>query len=97
MAEAPGFGAGVAHQLGEHGRTFGRCRGAPAGQHAIAPELERASEEFFAAYKASANALLSEASGEDWAASTGKYRKVVWAAMHGSREQTLKVLREATA
>lgn len=63
----------------------------------FAPELERASEEFFAAYKASANALLSEASGEDWAASTGKYRKVVWAAMHGSREQTLKVLREATA
>jgi CDP-glycerol glycerophosphotransferase len=63
----------------------------------FAPELEGASEEFFAAYKASANALLSEASGEDWAASTGKYRKVVWAAMHGSREQTLKVLREATA
>ena len=63
----------------------------------FAPELARADEEFFAAYKASANALLSDASGEDWAASTGKYRKVVWAAMHGSREQTLKILGEATA
>jgi CDP-glycerol glycerophosphotransferase len=61
----------------------------------FAPELENADELFFAAYKASANQLLSEASGEDWAASRGKYRKVVWAAMHGSREQTLKVLREA--
>jgi CDP-glycerol glycerophosphotransferase len=62
----------------------------------FAPELDRASEEFFSAFKASANTLLSEATGEDWAASTGKYRKVVWAAMHGSREQTLKVLREAS-
>lgn len=62
----------------------------------FAPELDRASEEFFSAFKASANALLSEANGEDWAASTSKYRKVVWAAMHGSREQTLKVLREAS-
>jgi CDP-glycerol glycerophosphotransferase len=63
----------------------------------FAPELDRADEEFFAAYKASANQLLSEATGEDWAASNGKFRKVVWAAMHGSREQTLKVLREAKA
>jgi CDP-glycerol glycerophosphotransferase len=63
----------------------------------FAPELGRADQEFFAAYKASANALLSEATGEDWAASPGKYRKVVWAAMHGSREQTLKILREVTA
>ena len=63
----------------------------------FAPELARADEDFFAAYKASANALLSEATGEDWAASNGKYRKVVWAAMHGSREQTLKILGEATA
>jgi glycosyltransferase involved in cell wall biosynthesis len=62
----------------------------------FAPQLERASEEFFAAFKASANTLLSEATGDDWAASKGKYRKVVWAAMHGSREQTLKVLREAS-
>jgi len=61
----------------------------------FAPELERADDEFFAAFKASANQLLSEATGEDWAASHGRYRKVVWAAMHGSREQTLKVLREA--
>jgi CDP-glycerol glycerophosphotransferase len=60
----------------------------------FAPELARSSEEFFAAYKASANLLLSEATGEDWAASQCKHRKVVWAAMHGSREQTLKVLRE---
>jgi hypothetical protein len=63
----------------------------------FAPELARADEDFFAAYKASANALLSEATGEDWAASNGKHRKVVWAAMHGSREQTLKILGEATA
>ena len=63
----------------------------------FAPELARADEEFFATYKASANVLLSEASGEDWAASKGKYRKVVWAAMHGSREQTLKVLSEVMA
>ena len=63
----------------------------------FAPELDRADEEFFSTYKASANQLLSEATGEDWAASTGKYRKVIWAAMHGSREQTLKVLREAKA
>jgi hypothetical protein len=63
----------------------------------FAPELARADADFFAAYKASANALLSEATGEDWAASTGKYRQVVWAAMHGSREQTLKLLGEATA
>jgi hypothetical protein len=63
----------------------------------FAPELARADDEFFAAYKASANALLSDATGADWAASHGKYRKVVWAAMHGSREQTLKILGEATA
>ena len=63
----------------------------------FAPELARADEEFFAIYKASANVLLSEATGDDWAASKGKYRKVVWAAMHGSREQTLKVLSEVTA
>lgn len=63
----------------------------------FAPELGRADESFFAAFKASANTLLSEATGEDWAASTGKYRKVVWAAMHGSREQTLKVLGEVDA
>ena len=63
----------------------------------FAPELDRADEEFFAAYKASANQLLSEATGEDWAASSGRFRKVVWAAMHGSREQTLKVLGEAKA
>jgi CDP-glycerol glycerophosphotransferase len=63
----------------------------------FAPVFDRASEEFFAAYKAGANLLLSEATGEDWASSSGKYRKVVWAAMHGSREQTLKVLREASA
>ena len=63
----------------------------------FSPELARADADFFAAYKASANALLSEATGEDWAASTGKYRQVVWAAMHGSREQTLKLLGEATA
>lgn len=63
----------------------------------FAPELARADEEFFATYKASANVLLSEASGDDWAASNGKYRKVVWAAMHGSREQTLKVLSEVAA
>ncbi|MFM6966519.1 MAG: glycosyltransferase family 2 protein [Rhodoluna sp.] len=63
----------------------------------FAPELARADEEFFAAFKASANVLLSEATGEDWASSNGKYRKVVWAAMHGSREQTLKVLSEVTA
>ena len=62
----------------------------------FAPELARASEEFFEAFKSSANDLLSEASGDDWAASTGKYRKVVWAAMHGSREQTLKVLGEVS-
>ena len=61
----------------------------------FAPELARADEAFFAAFKASANSLLSEATGDDWASSTGKYRKVVWAAMHGSREQTLKVLGEA--
>jgi CDP-glycerol glycerophosphotransferase len=63
----------------------------------FAPELARADEGFFEAYKASANALLSDATGEDWSASAGKYRKVVWAAMHGSREQTLKVLREVSA
>ena len=63
----------------------------------FAPELDRADEEFFSAYKASANQLLSEATGEDWAASSGRFRKVVWAAMHGSREQTLKVLGEAKA
>ena len=63
----------------------------------FAPELDRADEEFFAVYKASANQLLSEATGEDWAASSGRFRKVVWAAMHGSREQTLKVLGEAKA
>ena len=62
----------------------------------FAPELARANEAFFAAYKAGANGLLSEATGEDWAASGGQYRKVVWAAMHGSREQTLKVLREVS-
>ncbi len=60
----------------------------------FAPELGRADEAFFEAFKASANQLLSDASGEDWAASSGKYRKVVWAAMHGSREQTLKILGE---
>ena len=62
----------------------------------FAPQLERADEAFFLAFKASANALLSDATGEDWASSTGKYRQVVWAAMHGSREQTLKVLREVS-
>lgn len=62
----------------------------------FAQELGRADQDFFAVFKASANSLLSEATGEDWAASEGKYRKVIWAAMHGSREQTLKVLGEVT-
>jgi glycosyltransferase involved in cell wall biosynthesis len=61
----------------------------------FAPELGRADQVFFDTYKASAVALLAGATEADWASSAGKYRSVVWAATHGNREQTLKVLGEA--
>jgi CDP-glycerol glycerophosphotransferase len=62
----------------------------------FAPELERADQAFFDAFKRSATALLSQATETDWAAAGGKYRAVVWAAIHGNRDQTLKTLREVT-
>lgn len=49
-------------------------------------------QEFFDTFKARAGAVLSAADESVWAASKGKNRAAVWAALNGTREQTIKVL-----
>ncbi len=47
---------------------------------------------FFDTFKSRAGAVLSAADEAVWAASTGKNRKAVWAAVNGTRDQTIRVL-----
>jgi hypothetical protein len=47
---------------------------------------------FFDTFKSRAGAVLSAADESVWAASTGKNRAAVWAAVNGTRDQAIKVL-----
>ena len=58
----------------------------------FAPAFEQADQAFFEEFKGRASAVLAEADASVWAASTGEYRAVVWASIHGSRSQAIKVL-----
>ena len=49
-------------------------------------------EQFFNEFKTRSGKVLKAADEKIWAAATGKHRSIVWAAIHGSREQTLKLL-----
>ena len=49
-------------------------------------------QEFFNTFKERAGAVLSAADESVWAASKGVKRAAVWAAVNGTREQTIKVL-----
>jgi CDP-glycerol glycerophosphotransferase len=49
-------------------------------------------ETFFNEFKTRASRLLAGADESGWSAATGRHRSIVWAAIHGSREQTLKLL-----
>lgn len=55
-------------------------------------ELARTDSRFFDTLKARAGAVLADAPERVWANATGKNRKAVWAALHGSREQTIGLL-----
>ena len=54
--------------------------------------LAETDEEFFNEFKTRAGKVLKGADESIWAAATGKHRAIVWAAINGSREQTLKLL-----
>lgn len=54
--------------------------------------LAETDEEFFNEFKTRAGKVLKSADESVWAAATGKHRSIVWAAINGSREQTLKLL-----
>ncbi len=58
----------------------------------FAPALAVADQVFFDEFQARASAVLADAEPSVWAASTGEHRAAVWAAVHGTRQQTLKVL-----
>lgn len=57
-------------------------------------EINRTDSQFFDTLKARAGTVLMDAPESVWANATGKYRKAVWAALHGSRDQTLQILAE---
>jgi hypothetical protein len=54
--------------------------------------LAETDEQFFNEFKTRAGKVLKSADERVWAAATGKHRSIVWAAINGSREQTLKLL-----
>jgi CDP-glycerol glycerophosphotransferase len=54
--------------------------------------LAETDENFFNEFKTRAARLLADVDESVWAAATGRHRSIVWAAIHGSREQTLKLL-----
>lgn len=54
--------------------------------------LAETDEEFFNEFKTRAGKVLKGADGSLWSAATGKHRSIVWAAINGSREQTIKLL-----
>jgi hypothetical protein len=54
--------------------------------------LAETDELFFNEFKTRAGKVLKSADERVWAAATGKHRSIVWAAINGSREQTLKLL-----
>lgn len=56
------------------------------------PALAETDEEFFNEFKARAGKVLTGADEAVWSSATGKHRAVVWAAIHGTREQALKLL-----
>lgn len=58
----------------------------------FAPAFAETDEEFFDEFKSRASKILAEATDEIWAKATGKHRKVIWAAIHSTREQAIKQL-----
>lgn len=58
----------------------------------FAPAIAQTDQAFFDEFSARAAAVLEGADSAIWSASQGEYRAVVWAAVHGNREQTIKVL-----
>lgn len=54
--------------------------------------LAETDEVFFNEFKTRAGRVLDGAEESVWSAATGRHRATVWAAIHGSREQTLKLL-----
>lgn len=56
--------------------------------------IPEASPIFFDTFKSRAGAVLKLADESVWAAAKGKNRAAVWAAINGSREQTIKVLQK---
>jgi glycosyltransferase involved in cell wall biosynthesis len=54
--------------------------------------IAEADQVFFDTFKARAGAVLSAADESIWAASTGKNRAAVWAAVNGTRDQSIKTL-----
>ena len=54
--------------------------------------LAETDESFFNEFKTRAGKLLKGVDEAIWSTATGKHRAVVWAAVHGSREQVLKLL-----
>lgn len=57
-----------------------------------APALAETDEAFFNEFKTRAGKVLKNADDSIWASATGKNRAAVWAAIHGTREQTIKQL-----
>lgn len=57
-----------------------------------APAIAETEEDFFNEFKERAGRVLKQADEAVWANATGKHRAAVWAAIHGTREQTIKQL-----
>lgn len=58
------------------------------------PAIAETDDEFFNEFKTRASAVLASADEAIWANATGKHRAAVWAAIHGTREQTIKQLQQ---
>ena len=56
------------------------------------PAIAETDEVFFDEFKSRAAKVLSQADESIWANATGKHRAAVWAAINGTREQTIKQL-----
>ena len=56
------------------------------------PAIAETDDEFFNELKTRAGKVLKQADETVWAKATGKHRAAVWAAIHGTREQTLAQL-----
>ena len=57
-----------------------------------APAIAETDEQFFNEFKSRAGAVLAQTDESIWANATGRHRAAVWAAVNGTREQTIKQL-----